>query len=132
MELLFAAPSDLAYPFWQRAGRFFLKELAFLPWKIIPFYLLFYYLLPRYFSEKKYLQIAGYFSLCLLLCVFGYRSTIGPAIELLYGEEPSFGVYDPKRWLYSLLIDMLPALMVSGLLIVLVAGILRWDDLGNA
>lgn len=27
-------------------------------------------------------------------------------------------------------IDMLPALMVSGLLIVLVAGILRWDDLG--
>lgn len=27
-------------------------------------------------------------------------------------------------------IDMLPALLVSGLLIVLIAGILRWDDLG--
>ncbi len=27
-------------------------------------------------------------------------------------------------------IDMLPALMVSGLLIILVAGVLRWDDLG--
>ena len=51
MKMFFAESSDLAYPFLQRVFRFFIAELAFLPWKIIPFYFLFYFLIPRYFRK---------------------------------------------------------------------------------
>lgn len=109
MDMLFAAPSDMAYPPVQRFFRFCVKELAFLPWKMIPFYFLFYYLIPKYFRKGHYLKMAGYFFLSIIVCLFGYRSMIAPVTHLMYGEIPDFNVYSLKRFLYSLT-EILPAI----------------------
>lgn len=108
LNLLFAAKSDLAYPFGQRAIRFFLREMAFLPWKMIPFYFLFYFLIPKYFSQKEYLKMGLLFLASLVICLFGYRSLIAPMSNFMYGEVPGFNVYSFKRFLYSVT-DILPA-----------------------
>ena len=107
LNMLFAAPSDLAFPPVQRFFRFFIKEIVFLPWKIIPFYFLFYFLIPRYFQKGTYLKIGLYFLATLILCLFGYRSMIGPVNNMMYGEAPGFNVYSIKRLLFSLT-DILP------------------------
>lgn len=107
-NMLFAGPSDLAYPPAQRFLRFLFSELAFLPWKIIPFYLLFYYLIPRYFRHGQYTLTTSLFLFALLVCVYGYRSMVTPLSGLLYGETPDFAVYSLKRLLYTLT-DIIPA-----------------------
>ncbi|HMQ46756.1 MAG TPA: histidine kinase [Saprospiraceae bacterium] len=108
IQMLFAAPSDLAYPPLQRAGRFLLSELILLPWKIIPFYFLFYYLIPKYLQRGAYWQLTLSFLAIIIICLFGYRSMVRPLMQLMYGETPDFNVYDFKRWLYSLT-DIIPA-----------------------
>ena len=110
--MLFAGPSDLKYPFEIRFLRFFLQELAFLPWKIIPFYFLFYFLIPRYFQKGYYFKTGFYLFICLTICVFGYRSLISPLSNLMYGETPEFSIYSLKRILYTLT-DLLPALGIA-------------------
>ena len=107
--MLFAGPSDLAYPVLQRIARFYFSELSILPWKITPFYVLFYGLIPRYFSRRAYLQTAVYFALTLIVCIYGYRSMVGPVNELMYGEAPAYDVYSIGRLFYTL-IDLIPAL----------------------
>lgn len=106
--MLFAGSSDLEYPPIQRFFRFFLRELSFLPWKIIPFYFLFYFLIPKYFQKGEFLKIGLYFFASLLVCLFGYRSMIEPMSQMMYGEEVSFNVYGFKRLMYSMVSDLLP------------------------
>lgn len=108
VNLLFAGPSDLAYPPVQRFFRFLLSELAFLPWKVIPFYFLFYYLIPIHIRRRKYLTATLLFGGILLMCLLGYRSMITPLSSWLYGETPDFNVYSIERLLYTLT-DFLPA-----------------------
>ncbi|MEM8488182.1 MAG: histidine kinase [Bacteroidota bacterium] len=108
-DLLFPPPSDLVYPVWQRVLRFFFSELSLLPWKAIPFYALFYFLIPRYFSKGAYIKTIVFFLLVLAVCVLGYRSMIAPISQLLYNESPDFNVYSLKRLLYTTT-DLLPAL----------------------
>lgn len=112
LSLLFAGPSDLAYPPVQRFFRFLLSELIFLPWKVIPFYFLFYYLIPRYFQRGRYFTFGLMFSGMLIICIFGYRTMITPLSDLLYNETPSFQVYSIERLLYTLT-DILPALAIA-------------------
>lgn len=115
VQMLFAAPSDLAYPPLHRAGRFFFSELVLLPWKIIPFYFLFYFLIPKYLQRGAYLHLGVYFVAILIVCLFGYRSMIRPLTQAMYGETPDFNVYDFKRWLYSLT-DIIPAIGLASTL----------------
>jgi hypothetical protein len=109
INLLFASSSDLKYPVIQRFFRFFFRELVFLPWKIIPFYFLFYFLVPKYFQKGEYGKMGGYFLGILVISIFGYRSMIAPMSNMMYGEIPDFNVYDLKRFAYSLIFDILPA-----------------------
>ena len=111
-DMLFAGPSDLAYPVGQRILRFFSSELLLIPWKITPFYVLFYVLIPRYFRKGAYLRTALYLMVTLLVCIAGYRSMVGPISEMLYSETPDFNVYSFRRFLYTLT-DLLPALGVA-------------------
>lgn len=108
-NMLFAGPSDLAYPPVLRFFRFLFSELVFLPWKLIPFYVVFYYLLPTYFKRRKYGVASLLFIGVLVVCVYGYRSMVTPLSGLLYGETPNFRVYSIERLLYTLT-DILPAL----------------------
>lgn len=108
VKLLFASPSDLAYPPVRRFFRFFFSELVFLPWKAIPFYFLFYYLLPKYLQKGEYLKIGLFFLSSLVLCLYGYRSMVSPVSNAMYGEIPTFKVYSFKRLLFSLT-DIIPA-----------------------
>jgi sensor histidine kinase YesM len=112
-KMLFAGPTDLAYPPAQRFVRFVFVELAFLPWKALPFYFLFYWLVPRYFFRGAYLQMTLFFFLGLLVCLLGFRSMISPVTNILYGESPEFSVYSPERIFYSLT-DLLPAIGLAG------------------
>ena len=109
MRLLFVGSTDLAFPLWQRILRFFFSELAFLPWKAIPFYFLFYFLIPKYFREGRYILMSIYFIGIIVLCLLGYRSLVAPVSEIMYGETPSFNVYSLRRFMYSLT-DLIPAL----------------------
>ncbi len=111
-SLLFAGPSDLAYPFGFRLLRFFFSELSFLPWKAIPFYFLFYFLIPRHIYRNRYLEAIGYFVVILLICVLGYRSMISPVSQMMYGESVDFNVYSPKRLVFTLT-DILPAMALA-------------------
>ena len=107
-DMLFAGPSDLAYPFGLRLLRFFFSELSLLPWKAAPFYALFYFLIPRFFSRGAYLKTGMYFLGVLLICVVGYRSMVEPMNLLLYNEPTEYNVYSFRRILYTLT-DLLPA-----------------------
>lgn len=109
VQTFFAGPSDLKYPLWQRFLRFLFGELLVLPWKALPFYVLFYYLIPRYLHKKAYGYLLGAFGLVLIVCILGYRSMVAPTSQFLYGESPNFEVYSLRRLMYTLT-DLLPAL----------------------
>jgi LytS/YehU family sensor histidine kinase len=108
VKSLFAGPSDLVYPPLLRFGRFLLTELLFLPWKALPFYGLFYFLIPRYFQHGKYLLTALLFLALLIISIYGFRTMIGPVSWLLYQEIPDFQVYSPQRMIYTIT-EIIPA-----------------------
>ena len=108
-KMLFAGPSDLKYTIPVRLLRFFVIELAFLPWKAIPFYFLFYFLIPKYSPQKQWIHITALFLGCLLICIFGYRAAIAPISWALYGEQPEFNAYSFNRWFYTIT-DIVPAI----------------------
>lgn len=108
-KMLFAPESMLEYSTLERFRRYFLGELAIFPWKIILFYFLFYYLVPRFFRKGKYIQFSIYFLLALIACLFGHRSFVVPVSNLVFNESPTFNVYSLKRFLYTLT-DILPAI----------------------
>ena len=108
-DMLFAGPSDLAYPFGRRLLRFFFSELLLLPWKAAPFYALFYFLIPRFFSRGAYIRTGVFFLGVLAVCVVGYRSMVEPMNLWLYNEPTEYNVYSFRRILYTLT-DLLPAL----------------------
>ena len=112
LQMFFAASSDMAYPPVPRFLRFFFTELAFLPWKVIPFYLLFYVLVPKYFARKEYGKMGLWLLLIMVICLLGTRSMVGPANQLLYGETPNYEMYSLKRFLYSLM-EFLPAIALA-------------------
>ena len=122
-DMLFAGPSDLKYPVGIRVLRFFFSELSLLPWKATPFYALFYFLIPRYFSNGAYLKTAGYFLLILGICLIGYRSMVGPVSQILYGEPPEFNVFSFRRFIFTLT-DLLPALGMASTIKLLKSSVL--------
>jgi hypothetical protein len=107
--MFFISPSDEVYSFFVQVLRKYFQELAFLPWKALPFYFLFYYLIPKYFPRGEYLKLSLLFLGVIIICLLGYRSTIEPVRMFLYGDEPEFNVFSISRILYSLT-DLLPAL----------------------
>ncbi|MEZ4995412.1 MAG: histidine kinase [Saprospiraceae bacterium] len=109
VKSLFAAPSDMMYPPLQRFGRFLLSELIFLPWKVLPFYGLFYFLIPRFFQRGRYLATALYFMALLVISIYGFRAMIRPVSWLLYKEVPDFQVYSLQRMIYTLT-EIIPAI----------------------
>ena len=108
----FPGTSDLVYPPWQRFGRFWINELLFLPWKMIPFYALFYWLIPQYFHKKQYPVFALLFCLILMFCMLGYRSMTKPVSYLMYQEWPEFNTYSSRRLIYAFT-ELLPALGIA-------------------
>lgn len=108
-KVLFAPPSMMVYEPTERFTRYFIGELAFFPWKIIPFYFLFYYLVPQYFRKEKYVHFGIFFLLVLIICLFGHRSVVTPVSKIVFGKDPDFNVYSFKRILYTLT-DILPAI----------------------
>lgn len=112
VKVFFAGSSDMVYPPLIRFGRFFLLEMIFLPWKAIPFYVLFYVLIPRFLAKKEYLKIAFGFLLVLFVCIIGYRSMIVPVNQLYYNETPDFQIYSLKRILFSMT-EILPAIALA-------------------
>lgn len=112
VRMLFAGPSDLAYPPSARFLRFVFSELVFLPWKMFPFYVLFYLLIPFYFPKRQYAPLVLVFVCCLIGALLGYRSMIGPLSNFLYNEVPDFEVFSWKRLLFTLT-DILPAIALA-------------------
>lgn len=112
VKMFFVAPSDEKYSFGALLLRYYFSEIAFLPWKAIPFYFLFYYLLPKYLADKSYVKLSLYFLLIIFLCLIGYRSFIEPVSLILYGEEVDFNVFSLSRILYSFT-DILPAIALA-------------------
>ena len=108
----FAAPTDLAYQAVTRFFRFAFNETVFLIWKIIPFYFIFYYLIPKYLSKSKYLQLIFSLLLTFAICVYGYRSMIAPVSNILYDEAPDFNVFSLNRALYTLM-EIVPVIGIA-------------------
>ena len=112
VSISFPGTSDLVYPPVQRFLRFLLNHLAFLPWQIIPFYALFYWLIPTYLTKRKYLHFGIYTILILLSCILVYRSLIKPMSWLLYQDMPDFNTFSARRLFYTFM-EFLPALGVA-------------------
>jgi len=112
VHMLFVSPSDEGYSFTLKLIRYFFQELVFLPWKILPFYFFFYYLIPKFLPAHEYLKIASAFLLILFICLLGYRSTIEPVQIILYGDTPDFNVFSFSRIIYTLT-DVLPAVALA-------------------
>ena len=112
LQMSFAAPTDLTYPPVIRFLRFLFYEAAFLVWKILPFYFIFYYLLPKYSSKSKYLQLAFFTLLTLAICVYGHRSMIAPMSNILYSELPNFRIFSLNRAFYTLM-EIIPVIGIA-------------------
>ncbi|MEL6923418.1 MAG: histidine kinase [Bacteroidota bacterium] len=112
INLMFAGSSDQAYSTGQRTWRFLVYELAFLPWKIIPFYCLFYWFRPRYAPARAYGKMLIAFLFILLLCLLAFRGLIAPVAKWMYNEVPAFNVFAFRRFLFSLT-EILPAFALA-------------------
>jgi sensor histidine kinase YesM len=121
-KFLFAAPSAMALPPVERFLRIFLGEVVLFPWKIIPFYFLFYLLVPNYFKKRKYTKFILSFVAIIIICLFGHRSLVSSVTYLVYGESTDFNVYSLKRMLYTLL-DILPAVGLAASVKLLIGSI---------
>lgn len=108
-KVLFASEELMELPPLQRFTRYLLAELAFFPWKIIPFYFLFSYLIPKYFRKGEYFKFGVYSLLTIIVSLFGHRSMIFPVFDYIFKVPVEFNVYSIKRLLYTLL-DILPAI----------------------
>lgn len=119
VQMAFAGPSDMVYAWPMRLLRFVGSELALLPWKMLPFYVLFYLLVPRYLGglsaerqDAKFGPLVAWMLVCILVSVLGYRSMIKPISLWMYDEVPAFNVFSTSRLLYTLT-DILPALALA-------------------
>ncbi len=108
-KLLFAPKSSLVFPMPERFFRFLIAELMFFPWKIIPFYILIYYLRPKYFRKGEYLKFGIYSLITITICLFGHRTLVPYVNHITTGEMSDFNVYSIRRLLYTLT-DILPAI----------------------
>lgn len=106
--VLFPAPTEENYTLPMRIGRAFVMKTAFMPWVLIPFYSLFYYLIPKYFPKEQYRKIGWFFLLLLSISILGHRAMITPMYHLMDGNAPDFNVFSFRRILYTL-IDILSA-----------------------
>lgn len=112
LRMAFAAPTDLAYPPMLRFFRFTLNESVFLIWKILPFYFIFHYLLPKYLAKSKYLQLSFFLLLTFAISIYGYRSMIAPMSNFLYNESPDFKIFSLNRAFYTLM-DIIPVIGIA-------------------
>ena len=101
--VLFPAPSEEEFSTAMRFARAFVVKMVFLPWTLLPFYSLFYYLIPKYFKKELYGKIGWLFLLFLLLSILGYRTMITPMYHLMDGQAPDFNVFSFRRILYTLM-----------------------------
>ena len=112
IDLAFAGPSDLAYRMPIRFARVFFNQCIFLPFKIIPFYFLFYFTIPAFNQNKNSLLPFVYWFLVLILCLVGYRVLVPIMTDILYDEKPSFNVFGWERMLFTIT-DILPAVALA-------------------
>lgn len=110
-DSLFPAVSDqhLSYP--SILVRYMAMELFFLPWKMLPFYILFYYLLPTS-GGKGFYRTVIYFVLVLVICIFCFRSLVPKVNQYFYGDEIDFNAFSVNRMLYTFL-DILPGFALA-------------------
>jgi len=99
----------MAFPMPERFFRYFISELMFFPWKIISFYVLIYFLRPKYFRKGEYLKFGLYSLLTISICLLGHRTLVPYANHIVTGEISDFNVYSIRRLLYTLT-DILPAI----------------------
>ena len=108
MSAFFAGPSDLVYSPAIRLIRFWLSELAVLPCIILPYYAIVYYLIPRYFNRRAYVQFGVLSFIIILLGLLGYRFMVPEISEIMYQERPEYFTYSLGRLFYTFT-EMLPA-----------------------
>lgn len=111
VKSLFPSSSDKDFSALEIFFRYFSIEAIFLPWQMIPFYALFYYILP--IDVRKGILKAGIqFFVVLLLCVVCYRSLISPVNFHFYGDKIDFNAYSINRMFYTLL-EILPGFALA-------------------
>ncbi|MEM6378699.1 MAG: histidine kinase, partial [Bacteroidota bacterium] len=108
MAAFFAGPSDLVYPPAQRFFRFLFSELAVVPAKALPFYLLVYILIPKLYNRRRYLEFILTSAIVILAGVFLYRFVTPIISIILYQERPDYNTYSFARLFYTFT-EMLPA-----------------------
>ena len=109
---LFASPSDLAYPIATRYMRSLFSEILLLPCKAIPFYVIFYWILPSFYSSKNRFQALGYTLALFVSAVLLYRITVPWINFILYNEWSMADTLHFKRLLYAFG-DILPAIALA-------------------
>ncbi len=108
-KVLFAPPHLMELAPLERFSRYLLAELCFFPWKILPFYFVFYYLVPKYFRKGEYFKFGLYALISIVISLFGHRTMVFPVSTYIFGEPIDFNAYSLKRILFTSL-DILPAI----------------------
>lgn len=108
MAAFFAGPSDLVYPPAVRLLRFLFSELAVVPCKALPFYVIVYILIPKLYNQKQYLEFIIASILAIVLGVLSYRFLTPHISWILYREQPAYYTYSFGRLFYTFT-EMLPA-----------------------
>ncbi|NNF35985.1 MAG: histidine kinase [Saprospiraceae bacterium] len=112
VRMAFAAPSDMEYDVATRFFRYWLIEGALLPFKAAPFYLLFYYLIPRYLPSKNTVGIISGLVFIIFMCVVVIRWLTPHVSMAMYGDYPEFNTFSPGRMLYSFT-EMIPGFSLA-------------------
>lgn len=110
-KFLFPSSSDGEFTQGQLFLRLLAMEAIFLPWKMIPFYYLFYIIIP---NKKNTNDLLSVFQMLMvfIFCIFCFRSLIAPVADHFYGDKIDFNVYTFKRMLYTFL-EILPGFALA-------------------
>jgi two-component system LytT family sensor kinase len=109
LNTAFPQPSDLAYEWLARFGRFWRNEILMLPIKLVATYGFLSLILPRLWLRGKYAQtVLSSIGLLLLCALLSRWMTYHVLYPITYGEYPNFEMLSVRRVLYSAL-DVLSA-----------------------
>lgn len=110
-KFLFPSTSDSGFGPLELFGRLLMMDAVFLPWQMIPFYALFYYIIPSN-KGKNYIVITLQILFVFILCIICFRSLISPVAFHFYGDKIDFNVYSFKRMFYTFL-ELLPGFALA-------------------
>ena len=109
----FAPPSDMEYPWLTRLGRFWLLELIELPVKLMATYGFFYFILPKTFSRMSVGKLILWSMLGLVPLLFLNRYiNYYVLFPTLYNEFPSYELISLRR-LMAAFLDIFPAVALA-------------------